>query len=158
MYLQLFISNSSTIALSKAYTLWNLASYMYILGKVVYAHGHIKSMELATKNVFQWTKTSLSICKTFPPRTICNMRMPNCCQWLSRSILVLYIPVTYWEHRTTVCGLTAEWACLWLAHQPHCTPALPTPYKRYLWYYRDCKKTISKTSSEYCTAELAIKH
>ena len=34
--------------------------------------------------------------------------VPDCCQWLSRSILwFVYIPVVCWEHGTAVCGLMA---------------------------------------------------
>ena len=39
---------------------------------------------------------------------------------------------------------------------PTPTSPLPPPYKHHP-YYRGCKKTISKTSSEYCMAELAMK-
>ena len=37
-------------------------------------------------------------------------------------------------------------------------PTHPLPYKQQPRYYSGCKKTISKASSEYCTAELAMKH
>ena len=41
------------------------------------------------------------------------------------------------------------------SHPPFSHP--PTPYIWHPWYYKGCKKTISKTSSEYCMAELAMK-
>ena len=54
--------------------------------------------------------------------------MPDCCQWLSGSILwFVYIPDVCWEHSTTVCGLMAEKAHLQLAHPPTPSPFHPPP-------------------------------
>ena len=80
---------------------------------------------------------------------------------LPRAVLIYPVACVHSCHL-----LRTEHHCLWsngkenplLACPP--TSATPTPlthpppYKRHPWYYRGCKKTISKTSSEYCTAEL----
>ena len=62
--LSCFISNSSTIALSKAFKWWNLVSHVYILGKVADAREHIfflkingvgKPWNFSTSNDLQYT-------------------------------------------------------------------------------------------------------
>ena len=54
--------------------------------------------------------------------------VPDCCQWLSRSILwFVYFPVVCWEQSTTVCGLMAERAHLRLAYPPLPPPAPSHP-------------------------------
>ena len=69
-YLQLFISNLPTIALSIPFMWWNLASHMYILGKVV-AHFLLIFNGVGKPRKFS---SSFSICKTFPPRMIYNIQ------------------------------------------------------------------------------------
>ena len=56
-------------------------------------------------------------------RIVC---VPDCCKWPSQSIQwFVYIPVTYREHSTTVCGLMTGRAHLQLPAHPHHPQPLP---------------------------------
>ena len=63
--------------------------------------------------------------------------------------------VAYWEDSTTVCALMVGKTHLQLAHPPHHSHPShpPTLLYKTLMILQGSYKTISKTSSEYCTVE-----